>query len=404
MAKSSSVISPILADLSQDIAGAIPLELILLWSTSARNAKKHAELLSQHSKRGVVVSSDASGLSKLSAQKSLLEVMHLVGQPKEVIYSYGKGVGGEAIGIWAADNTQMFYGENVKPDDVIEAMVHAQHEIKKDLLVQVGMGVHLGDFIEIGGGLYGNDAHHVEELAESHTEAGEISITLSLKKRLGKQARYLFQKHPTYPNAFKVDYSDPSNRLVKHTQTKYPEPFDHRFSDLIHSIEQLSPDEVEHQYRAFAKDTVVILIKISHRKRSLLLNQLTDYIVANAYIKQVSKEFKDISLVKSNGDLGIFVTQSDPTAIEFARKVYEKLRGNGFDVNVGLCRGEVLLFPMQEGYEIAGGPVNVASKIAEDGGELNRIFVEESVSMPKGSFDAFIFTISKVEIRGKYLV
>ena len=400
----SRTVSPILADISQDIAGAIPLELILLWSTSDRSAKKHKDLLDQHTKVGTVVSSDASGLSKLSAEKTLLEVMQLVSQPKESIYGYGKAVGGEAIGMWVADNTQMFYDQSIDPKEVVNAMSTAQEEIKKESLVQVGMGIHHGTFIEIGGGLYGKDASLVEELAENNTAGGEIAVTQALKKKLGVTFSKKLTPHQTYPKAFTLQSLETSQRIEKHTLTTYPYPFDKNFYDTLKNLATLSPTQVEAKYNTFAQQGIVIFLKIHHQPRRLLLERLTDYIVANAYIQQILREYKEVTLVKSNGDLGIFLAHDRTVATEFAKKLFDKLQSNSFDLNIALTQGEVLLFPLQAGFEIAGGPVNVASKLTEDAGEINRVLVEESLGMPSGDSQTFLFTVSKVEIKGQYLI
>lgn len=400
----SRTISPILADISQDIAGVIPLDLILLWSTSDRSAKKHQQLLEPHEKSGVVVSSDASGLSKLSAEKTLLEVMQLVSQPKESIYGYGKAVGGEAIGIWVADNTQMFYDQSIDPKEVLNAMVVAQSEIKENCLVQVGMGIHYGKFIEIGGGLYGKDATTVEELAENYTAAGEIALTGTMKQKLGKGISKFITPHQTFPKAFSLSSYQHDGDMKKHTASDYPYPFHPDFYQVLKNISSLSSVEVEKKYNTFLQHSLVIFLKIHHQSRRLLLEKLTDYIVANAYVQQALREYKDVQLVKSNGDLGIFIAHDRETAIDFAKTLFEKLHDNNFDLNIALTQGEVLLFPLHNGFEIAGGPVNVASKLTEDSGQQNRVLIEGSVGMPETNAQEFSFTVSKVVIKGQYLI
>lgn len=402
MATNIPSISPILADLSQDIAGAIPLELILLWNTSDKTVSKHQELLEPHLRTGIVVSSDSSGLSKLSAERSLLEVMQLVSQPKEIIYSYGRALGGNGIGLWVADNTEMFYDASITPQAVVEAMVAAQHEIKK-LTVQVGIGIHQGTFIEIGGGLYGEDATYIEELAENHVGGGEIAITHTIKPSLMQTFSSKLVQHPEYTDAFLLHYDAFHPQLPKQEGGKYPYPFSDDFFDLLRSYDQLSENDRATSYHEFSAEKVVVLVKIQHSKQSLMLNELTSFIVANAYINQVLKDFPNMICVKSNGDLGIFVSENSEEAIVFAQKLHEKLSHNDFIVNIGISAGEVLLFPLQNGYEIAGGAVNIASKLAEDSGVSGKILAEASVPVNLPQALPFSFVISKVEIKGKYL-
>ena len=232
---------------------------------------------------------------------------------------------------------------------------------------------------------------------------GELAITHTVKKKIGNSKTISHSPYPNQKKVFRVDLTHFSHNFPKHTDTRYPYPFNQEFFDFLGKLPSLSESEVAGHYQSFSNQKVVILAKIQHRKRKYLLDQLTGYIVANAYIQQVIREFSGIQLVKSNGDLGIFVTDSDEQAVEFAQKLFDKLQGNGFTLNIGLSRGEVLLFPLQTGFEIAGGPVNIASKIDEDGGLMNKILVEESVQLPKGNREEFSFTISKVEIKGKYI-
>ncbi len=395
-------ITPVLADLSQDIAGAIPLELILLWNTSDKSGKKHLELLSPYEKKGTVVSSDSAGLSKLSAQLELLDVMQLISQPKEVIHAYGTAIGGRGIGLWVADNTQMFYDESISTQEVIEAMIAAQREIKQ-LTVQVGMGVHRGTFLEIGGGLYGEEAENLEELAENHTAGGEIALTKDVGKYLAREYLKYVKEHSEYPNAYVLDYASQSPLVRKKTDGSYPYPFNDEFYQFLCRYDQLSKEERQAHMPKFLQRKAVVLMRVYHQRQEQLLEELTSYIVANAYVNQVHSTFPELTKVKSNGNLAIFVSDDPKAAITFAKAVFEKLEHNEFIANIGITFGDVLLFPMKEGFEIAGGPVNVASKLAEDSGVQRKIFVEQSVRVDDVHTEPFSFTISNVEIRGKYL-
>ena len=58
---------------------------------------------------------------------------------------------------------------------------------------------------------------------------------------------------------------------------------------------------------------------------------------------------------------------SDPEeAIRVARDLRVRCHQDGLATTFGLDRGDVYLFPMSEGCELAGAPVNRASKLAED--------------------------------------
>ena len=72
-----------IADLSQDIAGSVPLELIREWRDSDRSEAAHERILEPHKCAGTIVCSDAAGLSRLGAGRPLIEVMKLISEPKE---------------------------------------------------------------------------------------------------------------------------------------------------------------------------------------------------------------------------------------------------------------------------------------------------------------------------------
>lgn len=66
----------------------------------------------------------------------------------------------------------------------MSALLRAQDEIGRTCGIRVGIGVHLGDYYDLDGGLYGAEADAVEHLAENHTEGGEIVVTEAVAERL----------------------------------------------------------------------------------------------------------------------------------------------------------------------------------------------------------------------------
>ena len=97
----SKIYSPGLFDTAQDIIGALPLKLVADWLNSEQTQNDALRLLASHKKWGYSVSSDSAGLTKLTQQKGLLEILGIINRPKTIVHGYGRAIGGESVGIWA---------------------------------------------------------------------------------------------------------------------------------------------------------------------------------------------------------------------------------------------------------------------------------------------------------------
>src|SRR5947207_1008118 len=137
-------IIPALADLTQDIAGPVPIQLLHDWANGEQDIGAAQALLASFRTEGTVVSSDTSGLSRLTQAMDLLDVLSLISQPKEILHALGREIGGRAIGTWIADNTEMFYPAGLQPDTVVNAMAEVQFRIQERLRVRIGMCIHSG--------------------------------------------------------------------------------------------------------------------------------------------------------------------------------------------------------------------------------------------------------------------
>ncbi|MFN7160331.1 MAG: hypothetical protein ACK4NC_01845 [Candidatus Gracilibacteria bacterium] len=390
-----------LADIPQDIAGIIPLDLIKLWQEGEKTIEAHQELLAPYMVEGTVVCSDSAGLSKLSQRVTAMEAMKLVSEPKEIIYAYGSQIGRKPLGIWAADNTQMFYGQDIMIDDILDQMIAAQKEIA-DLTVQVGMGIHTGNFIKIGDSLFGNDAIFIEEFAENYTAGKEIAVTEAVFLKLSDEKRKLLQrrKDGMHAKTFTIEYKDLISNAEKSSDTKYPIPFSPDFYEYLQSYASEELETHAGEMSQYKKQKVVILSKVIHKEHFFLLDTFTDWTFCNAAMIQEAKNH-NIEIIKSNGDLGIFVCEEGSQAVDFAKSLCQTLSESDFEINCGISQGEVLIFPLEKGgVDIAGGPVNIASKIAEDSGKSG-VMLHECVSCLHNSIEDFCVTISGIEIKGK---
>ncbi len=403
-----------LADLKQDIAGPIPVDIISKWYQSGKTSHDQRLILEPLERHGYLVSTDSSGLSRLTAGRSLLEVMELVSRPKEVVYAYGKQIGGQGVGVWAADNTEMFYpADKVSAEQLLDRMAAAQKVIHQGE-VQLGMGIHKGKFWEIGQGFFGEEAELLEAVAEDFTEAKEIVVSENLKEELDAKFHRLLKHREDLSQFqkqfFTVDYDDwgqdfhtfkfPDSEQLNQ-QHFYPFPFS---SDFFVALKQMHLlPEAREKLEGYFSDKVVLLVKIYHKKERLLLDQLTDWVVVNAILNEIVVKYK-AEVIKSNGDLGIFVMDEDNEAVELAEEILQYMKKNDDQVSIGIARGDVLIFNLDGGgKEIAGGAVNVASKISEDVPERNSLYVESSVDIPVhhlAQYDKFVMEKSQVILNG----
>lgn len=408
-----------LADLKQEIAGPIPVEIVSEWTKGQKTPHQQKLILQPFERNGYLVSADSSGLSRLTAERSLLEVMKIVSEPKEIIYHLGREIGGKGVGVWAADNAEMFYSsETVSAHRLLDAMAEAQKMIHRGPL-QVGMAMHRGNFWEIGDGMFGEDADLLEAVAEDFTESKEIVVSETVKADLDAEKHVYLSRREDLgqfkTDFFSVDYDEfgrdfhkfvPS--LIEHMiapEHFYPFPFDRAFYLALKQWGQAAVHEQTLQSYYSAK--AVLLIKVYHKKMRLLLDQLTDWVVVNALLNEIAVKY-DVTTVKSNGDLAIFVADTDSEALALAEDVLESMRNSEDRVSIGIARGDVLLFNLESGgKDIAGGPVNVASKISEDIPDQDSLYVESSVKVPLhhlSRYEPFTLEKSGIVLKGlRYL-
>jgi class 3 adenylate cyclase len=348
------------------------------------------------------VSTDSAGLSKLTQRYSLAQVMKLVSEPKEVIFAHGKAIGGEAIGVWAADNSQMFYPDAIDPAQVVSQMLAAQSEIKA-LTVQVGAGVHFGECYQIAGGLFGADADFIEEIAEDQTQGGEIVVSRTVHERLPapiRDAARLREDLLAHGSLYSlVDYQG-TYAAVAGVDIAYPIPFDAAFFDALRKTPL--DDLAKADFASNLRTCVVAFVKVVPKPRAFLLDAFTELSLVDLGLRRIAAAHRG-DVVKSTGSLGIVLFEGGGDAISFARDVIETQRTLGLNARVGVTRGEVFVFSLDGGgRDIAGGPVNIASKLSEDSG-MDGILVESSVDggdeLQRG--EPFRQTISRVELIGR---
>ncbi|HEY8379254.1 MAG TPA: hypothetical protein VIK91_22325, partial [Nannocystis sp.] len=148
--------SPALFDLAQDIVGGLPIRLLQRWLESDQTDADALRLLAACRVTGYTVVSDSAGLTRLGAERGLMEILAILDQPKAIIHRLGRAIGGDSVGIWAADNTEMFYPAHIAAADLLSALLTVQDQVTRTCAIKIGLGAHFGDFYSASGGLYGD--------------------------------------------------------------------------------------------------------------------------------------------------------------------------------------------------------------------------------------------------------
>jgi len=407
---------PALADVAKDISGPLPVGLLDDWAASTDRSHQAARLLlAPYRREGTVVSSDTAGLTRMTQERELLDVLWLVSEPMQILYAVGSAIGGKAVGVWEADNTEMLYPAELPADTIVLAMLEAQARIAERTAVKVGLCVHPGVFYEIGGGLFGGDAQLVEQLAENDAAGAEILATSELVTRLQSPSDYTLTRRSDLDalHAAGVFSLRSSRRLaaLREAEALYPHPFPQDFFAMLRDPALRAAAVAAEGAGAQMVDRHVVFLARKGAARSqedlasvldeLLLNQLLSTVVEESL-------FGTARIAETTGGLSIVVFENGQESVAFARGVRERFREHSIPVSVGIDCGPVLLFEKGSGRAgtIAGDAINLSSKISEDLGEAGLIRITERAAEGQAGLEAaqrFEATISGVRIRGLIL-
>ncbi len=364
-------------DLPSDAGQSLPLELIASWIRSPQTPSAARLLLEPCTLEGTVVCSDTSGLTRLSHERSLIELLAIISRPKELVHAYGRAIGGTAVGVWAADNTAMFYPPTVPADRVAGMLLALLDRVHEECEVGIGLAVHHGIFYEMGSGLHGPDADLVELLAEEHARANEILVTADLRRQLGENEAFEIEHVADIPIGREVYRVVDGLRVedIEPSEFRYPLPFTDDFFNGLSAFQRTRRTSVVP--RPAYKDGFVVVVEREREDREEPeVATLNDLALAAAIARAgrvILEEFDGLE-VKSAGGVGIYYFDDPRQSLDFARRLREFFQGQEVQLAIGIDMGRVLLFELGPGrYEVAGAPVNVASKLAQDAGKLGAI-------------------------------
>ncbi|MBK5292217.1 MAG: family 3 adenylate cyclase [Acidobacteriia bacterium] len=394
-------------DLSQDIASGFPVEVIARWTRGRQDVETALELLDPFRVQCTVVSTDSAGLTNLTRSRGLIEILSLINRPKELVHAWGTAAGGASNGVWAADNTQMFFPLTVPPTRIASMLLSLMDQIAASCELRIGAAVHYGSFFLLSGGFHGTEADRVECIAEDWTRAGEVLLTpeftrmlpdehsfslaprLGLPAELGPALRLL--DGPRAEDLVPVDY-------------RYPLPYSQGFyEDLKRCAENFATEAVMDEMRSkYSQRRAVVLIEREREESEVAEIAVLNELALSAAMKRMGVELlRDTGgqEIKTAGPLGIYSFHGASEALGFARRFRQAFLDQGIESRIGIDEGEVLVFDIGGGLvDIAGGPVNLASKLAQDHGAFGRIYLTAEAA--SGCGDGGQFTPMRIEISG----
>jgi class 3 adenylate cyclase len=344
-------------DIAQDISRGLPVELVERWTRSDQTHQAALALLDPYQVHCTIVSSDSVGLTRLTQEYRLIEILAIIHRPKEILHAWGAALGGAAAGIWAADNTQMLYPASIPLASVCSMLLSAMDQIRAECRIQVGLAVHQAHCYLLEGGLYGAEASHVEHLAEELSAGGEILLTQQTHALLPAPHAFRFSQGR---HALTL-LDGPRAEGLHPADTHYPAPFHRTLFDEPAPMVECSVAILEHELDDSPSEPAAILNNVAI---SAALARLSTDLLGQFGGR----------LIKTAGAAAIFTFPRPAAAIGFCRRMREEFLARGLRIRAGIDHGSVMLFDLGHGlYEIAGMPVNIASKLAQDYGVFGAI-------------------------------
>ena len=376
-------------DLTQDISRGLPVDVIEGWTRSDHSLDTALKLLEPTRIECAVVSTDSAGLTTLTQRRGLIEMLALINGPKQLVHAWGAAAGGAAVGVWAADNTEMLYPATAPPETILSSLLSVMDAIDGACEVRIGAAAHWGGFFLLGGGLYGADADRVERIAEDYTRGGEVLVTPEFAARLDPGDAFHFSARdglpPELAPALRVDGGPRAVNLTPR-DFQYPFPYSAEFYDdlLSYAADSGNLALLEAIHHRYSRRCAVVLIEREREETAVPEIAVLNDLALSAAMTRVGGELlRDTggAEIKTAGPVGIFTFGDGSSALEFAHRFRKAFLDQGIQSRIGIDEGEVLVFDLAGGLiDIAGMPVNLASKLAQDTGEFGKIYLTEAAA------------------------
>jgi hypothetical protein len=286
----------------------------------------------------------------------------------------------------------MYYPPEVAGARVLGALLGALDQIAAECEISIGLCAHRGDFFVLGNGVYGPDADRVEVVAEEHTDGGELLVTDTLAETLDAAGDFALSPRPDLARHFGAILrvtGGPRVTDVTPTDFKYPLPYTDGFYQGLSSYTRTRRDS--RMPRPEYEERAVVLLEREREETDIPeVAVLNDLALAAAMTRIGGTLLRDLHgiEIKTSGLISIYTFTDCRDAVRFAEGFRSALKAQGIDCRVGVDVGQVLEFDLGGGaHDIAGSPVNVASKLAEDVGEFGTIYVTQSAADKAGITD-----------------
>ncbi len=374
----------------------LPKGTLQKWLASDRTDTTAEQLLEPYKVYGTVLISDASGLSKLSSKYDLVDLLGMIHQPKKILYEHALDIGGVAVGKWVADNTMLYFPETVDTKRIHDFLFSVQTLLSQQQ-VQTSMGVYTGEMYMIDNTVFGPEIEAFDHIAENDVPAGKVWCTEETLHYLNISTATNAEIDGYYvlPTEERVIPTMPENTLPT-----YPHGFTTEFYTMLDAYSVApSQQQKEVMWNTYGQEKTVVFIQHKNSVHSSSLAGYLDRILISILWRNSihALDIHALDLVKVEGTIAIFVMDSSDIQSSVLL-LKERLAQVGFSISGGVDRGMVLLFKDHSISDIAGEPVNIASKLAEDIGEESTCYLVSR----EGNHDTVLYC-SGVEIPVLYI-
>ncbi len=183
----------------------------------------------------------------------------------------------------------------------------------------------------------------------------------------------------------------------------YPIPYSEAFhADLVaYRARQNDAAFGKHLSDKYTQTKVVVLVERESEPEETHEVAVLKNLTLSAMMKKIGMQHlppRNGVEIKVAGLISIYVFDHATDAVGFAQAFRQALAEEGASCRIGIEAGPVLVFDLPTGgKDIAGAPVNVASKMAQDKGEWGKIYLSRAV---KDLAEASGFVSRKLTVSG----